>query len=164
MLLFSPRWLFFIPGSVLLVTGLIVGGWLLTGPKTLAGFGLDIHTLLVCAIGSLSGYQAIVFGLFTKFFAIREGFHPRNPLLEALNRRMPLELGLVVGIVVTVLGLAMLLGATMSWGAAGFGALDPRITMRVLIPAVVLIAFGVQTVFAAFFLSVLTIAARSPDR
>ena len=42
-------------------------------------------------------------------------------------------------------------------GLIGFGALDPRVTMRQVIPGVVLMALGAQTVFASFFLGVLTL-------
>jgi hypothetical protein len=45
--------------------------------------------------------------------------------------------------------------AVLSWQAGGFHALDPRTTMRQVIPAAVLITLGVQTIFASFFLSIL---------
>jgi hypothetical protein len=48
-----------------------------------------------------------------------------------------------------------LVAAVWIWGAAGFGALDPRVTMRVVVPASAGLALGVQTVFASFFLSIL---------
>ena len=41
--------------------------------------------------------------------------------------------------------------------AVDFGALDPRVTMREIIPAAVLLTIGVQTIFASFFLSILGI-------
>jgi hypothetical protein len=47
--------------------------------------------------------------------------------------------------------------AALTWGSAGFGSLDPRVTMREIIPAAVLLTLGVQTVFASFFLSILGI-------
>ncbi len=39
----------------------------------------------------------------------------------------------------------------------GFGNLDPSLTMREVIPAVVLLALGTQTIFASFFISILSI-------
>jgi len=45
----------------------------------------------------------------------------------------------------------------ISWQAVGFGNLDPSLTMREVIPAVVLLALGTQTVFASFFISILLI-------
>jgi len=56
-----------------------------------------------------------------------------------------------------LLGAAGTVLAVLSWGAVGFGALDPRLTMREIIPAAVLLTLGVQTIFASFFLSILGI-------
>ncbi len=50
-----------------------------------------------------------------------------------------------------------LIAAVISWHAVGFGNLDPSLTMREVIPAVVLMALGTQTVFASFFMSILSI-------
>src|SRR5712692_4478660 len=78
MLLFSPRWLFLYPGLALLGVGLVVGALLETGPKKIGPFGFDIHTLLLAGFCCLMGYQLVVFAVFTKVFAMREGFHPPN--------------------------------------------------------------------------------------
>jgi hypothetical protein len=155
MLLFSPRWLFLIPGIATFLTGSLVSVWLISAPRRLGPLGLDIHTLLVAGVLCLIGYQLVVFAVFTKFFAIREGLHPARPGLVRLWRYVNLEVGLLAGALMLLAGAALLAAAILSWSAAGFGALDPRDTMRVVIPAVVLLALGTQTVFASFFLSIL---------
>jgi hypothetical protein len=160
MLLFSPRWLFVIPGGALFVAGVLASTWLIIGPQQLGPLGLDINTLLVAAFCCLLGYQVLVFGVFTKVFAIREGFHPRHAVLSWLFRYITLEVGLLCGVILTLAGVAGVVIAFLSWKAIGFGALDPRVTMRELIPSVVMMALGVQTVFASFFLSILDIDAR----
>src|SRR5712692_3377875 len=155
MLLFSPRWLFLYPGMVLFGLSVLVGAALETGPKAIGPFGFDIHTLLLAGFGSLIGYQLIVFAVFTKVFAMREGFHPPNRSYAAMFRYIQLETGLALGALMFVLGAAGTVIAVLSWGAVGFGALDPRLTMREIIPAAVLLTLGVQTIFASFFLSIL---------
>ena len=157
MLLFSPRWLFLIPGIALMAVGGVAAALLLTGPKQIAGVGFDISTLLIAAFMCLLGYQLIIFGLFTKVFAIREGFHSPDFVLARLFRHITLEVGLLAGALLCLLGLAVLILAFLSWSVKGFGATDPRVTMRTVIPAVVLMALGVQTIFASFFLSILDI-------
>jgi glycosyltransferase involved in cell wall biosynthesis len=157
MLLFSPRWLFLYPGIALLAVGLITGLALETGPKTIGPFGFDIHTLLLAGFCCLIGYQLVVFAVFTKVFAMRLGFHPPNPAYAAMFRYVQLETGLVVGGLMFLTGLVGTIVAVLSWQAAGFGALDPRLTMREIIPAAVLLTLGVQTIFASFFLSILGI-------
>ena len=155
MLLFSPRWLFLYPGLALFVAGGATGAVLETGPKHIGAVNFDIHTLLLAAFACLIGYQLIVFAVFTKVFAMEQGFHPPNPGYRALFRYVQLETGLAVGALLFLLGVAGTVVAVWSWGAVGFGNLDPRLTMREVIPAAVLLTLGVQTIFASFFLSIL---------
>jgi glycosyltransferase involved in cell wall biosynthesis len=157
MLLFSPRWLFLYPGVALFSFGFVVSAVLLPGPLRVGGVRLDIHTLLVAGFLCLLGYQLVLFAVFTKIFAIRVGFHPPHPLLKRLFRYVTLEVGLLVGALMSVGGVVALIAAVISWQSAGFGNLDPSLTMREVIPAVVLLALGTQTVFASFFLSILSI-------
>jgi glycosyltransferase involved in cell wall biosynthesis len=161
MLLFSPRWLFLYPGLALFGLGVLTGGVLELGPRELGPFGFDIHTLLLAGFCSLIGYQLIVFAVFTKVFAMRIGFHPPNPTYAAMFRYVQLETGLVAGVVMFLAGSAGIVLAVVSWQAVGFGALDPRVTMREIIPAAVLLTLGVQTIFASFFLSILGIDVES---
>jgi glycosyltransferase involved in cell wall biosynthesis len=157
MLLFSPRWLFLYPGLTLFAAGLLVGAWLETGRKYIGTVSFDIHTLLLAGFACLIGYQLVVFAVFTKVFAMQQGFHPPNPTYSRWFRAIKLETGLVVGGLMLLAGVAGTALAVLSWGARGFGALDPSLTMREVLPAAVLLTLGVQTIFASFFLSILGI-------
>jgi glycosyltransferase involved in cell wall biosynthesis len=157
MLLFSPRWLFLYPGLTLFVFGAVLSALLIPGPLRVGGVRLDIHTLLVAGFLCLIGYQVVLFAVFTKIFAIREGFHPPHPVLKRLFRYITLEVGLLVGALMSLAGAVALIAAVVSWQAVGFGNLNPSLTMREAIPAVVLLALGTQTVFASFFISILSI-------
>ena len=157
MLLFSPRWLFLYPGLAVFAIGMLLSAILLGGPLHVGGLRLDIHTLLIAGFLALLGYQLVLFALFTKIFAIRAGFHPPYPPLDALSRYVTLEVGLAAGALMALVGVIALVLAIASWGAVGFGNLDPELTMREVIPAVVLLALGTQTVFASFFISILSI-------
>ena len=157
MLLFSPRWLFLYPGIALFGAGAIVGALLETGPKQVGAATFDIHTLLLAGFACLIGFQLIVFAVFTKVFAMQRGFHPPNPSYNAMFRYVKLETGLAVGGLMFLAGVLGTVAAVWSWGSVGFGALDPRMTMREIIPAAVLLTLGVQTIFASFFLSILGI-------
>ena len=160
MLLFSPRWLFLVPGMAMLIGGAAASIALILSPIQLGPFGLDYGTLLVSGFVCLIGYQVALFGVFTKIFAVREGFHPEHRLLNRLYRVVTLEVGLGAGGVLFLAGLSLLVVALLGWRAVGFGALDPRTEMRELIPAVVSMAMGIQTVFSSFFLSILAIESR----
>jgi glycosyltransferase involved in cell wall biosynthesis len=164
MLLFSPRWLFLIPGATLFVLGIAVSGWVLWGSGRIGGIGLGVDTLLVAGFVSLAGYQVIVFAIFTKVFVIREGLHPAHPLLTRLHRYIRLETGLLAGTLMTVAGAVFLVLAFTAWAAKGFGALNPASSMRLAIPACELLALGVQTIFASFFLNILGVPSSENDR
>ena len=157
MLLFSPRWLFLYPGLALFAVGAALSALLLPGPLHVAGVRLDIHTLLVAGFLSLIGYQLVLFAVFTKIFAVRMGFHPPHPVLEGLFKYITLEVGLLAGALMVLAGIVGLVLAVASWQSVGFGNLDPSLTMREVIPAVLLLAIGTQTVFASFFISILSI-------
>jgi glycosyltransferase involved in cell wall biosynthesis len=157
MLLFSPRWLFLYPGLALFALGAVLSALLIGGPLLVAGVRLDIHTLLVAGFLSLIGYQLVLFAVFTKIFAVRMGFHPPHPVLEGLFRYITLEVGLLAGALMVLAGITGLVLAVASWQSVRFGNLDPSLTMREVIPAVLLMAIGTQTVFASFFISILSI-------
>jgi glycosyltransferase involved in cell wall biosynthesis len=155
MLLYSPRWLFFYPGGLLVVLGLLVGLWLMPGPRTVKGIAFDIHTLLYAATAVLLGIQAITFGAFTKICAIREGLLPEDPRLGRLLSLTSRVLGLAVGGLLVVVGIGASVYAVGSWGAQHFGDLDPVKAMRLIIPAALSLTLGGQIMLSSFFLSVL---------
>jgi glycosyltransferase involved in cell wall biosynthesis len=160
MLLFSPRWLFLAPGLLLLGTGALASLWLLGDARRVGPVYLDIHSLLMAGLACLLGYQLVVFAVFTRIFAILEGFTPMPPHLARLFRFVNLELGLAAGLGLALLGLGMLVAAVWSWGRVDFGVLDARVTMRQVIPGAVLLVLGMQTVFSSFFLSILGLRRR----
>ena len=155
MLLYTPAWLFLVPGAAMFVVGVIGSALLLPGPLRIGAAAFDIHTLLLMAFLIIVGYQVIVFAVSTRTFATETGLLPPSPVLSRLYRYVRLETGLLLGGLATLVGLAGLLIAAIAWSRVGFQQLDPDTTMRQLIPAVVLLSIGVQTVFASFFLSML---------
>jgi glycosyltransferase involved in cell wall biosynthesis len=155
LLLYSPRWLFLYPGALLMVLGAVAGAWLLPAPRTIGTVTFDVHTLLYAAMSVLIGFQAITFAVLTKVFAISEGLLPEDPRLSAVFRWITLEVGLFVGAVAVVVGIVGSAHALGLWGERSFGSLDPRQTLRTVIPAITCLTLGCQIVFASFFLSVL---------
>jgi glycosyltransferase involved in cell wall biosynthesis len=159
-LLYSPRWLFLYPGLGLMLIGGLAGLWLLPSPRTVGSVTFDVHTLLYGAVAVLLGFQAIAFAVFTKLFALSEGLHPPDPLLDRLFHYVTLEVGLLFGAGLTIAGLAISVYAVETWGSRHFGMLDYSRTMRLVIPAALFLTLGVQTVFASFFMSVLGLRRR----
>ncbi len=153
-LLFSPRWLFLVPGSVLVLLGL--AGYALAMPGIrIGGVTFDAHTLLFASLALICGYQSIVFAVFTKIFAIAEGLLPPDPRLMRVFQHVDLEIGLLAGAGAMVVGLGLLAAAINQWRLARFGPLDYAQTMRWVIPGVTLTTLGFQTILSSFFMSVL---------
>lgn len=160
LLLYSPRWLFLYPGALLMLAGLVTGLWLWPGPRKIGNVTFDVHTLVYASMAILVGFQAIAFAVFTKVFAISEGLLPEDPRLNKLFRWVTLEVGLIVGGLVMLIGVAGSVYALDIWGQRSFGPLDPSQTLRTVIPAVTCLTLGCQIIFSSFFLSVLGLRLR----
>jgi len=153
-LMYSPRWLFFRPGLLLIALGIL--GYCLALPGvTIDKMTLDAHSLLFASLAILCGYQSVQFAVFTKLFAITEGLMPPDPRLNKMFELVNLERGLIFGLIMLIAGLALLLAAINQWRLAHFGHLDYSHTMRWVIPGATLTAVGFQTILASFFVSIL---------
>jgi hypothetical protein len=153
-LVFSPRWLFFIPGFLLVLLGMAGYAVALPGLQ-INGVTFDAHTLLFSSLAILMGYQSILFAVCAKTFAINEKLLPKDPHLERFYRVIYLERGLAIGALVFLAGLILLGDAVWQWKQAHFGHLDYAVTMRRVIPGMTLTALGFQTILSSFFISIL---------
>jgi glycosyltransferase involved in cell wall biosynthesis len=161
LLLYSPRWLFLYPGALLMIVGGLFLLWLLPGERAIGSVRLDVHTLVYAAAAVVLGYQAVIFAVFTKTFAISEGLLPEDPRLTRLYRYVTLETGIVAGIALVIVGLVLAATAIGIWQTQDFGPIvDVPRTLRVVIVSSLAITLGVQTFFASFFLSVLGLGRR----
>jgi glycosyltransferase involved in cell wall biosynthesis len=153
-LMYSPRWLFLVPGILLILSGL--AGFALAMPgMTIRGMTFDAHTLIFSGLAILCGYQSVLFAIFTKTFAISEGLLPEDKSLARFFELVNLEKGLIVASALLLAGLALLLEAVNQWRLTGFGRLDYAMTMRFVIPGATLTALGFQTILSSFFVSIL---------
>ncbi len=158
-LLFSPRWLFLVPGIFLICLGVL--GYAIALPGlTIAGATFDVHTLLYASLSVLAGQQAVSFALFTKSFAIGEGLLPLDPRTARFFQVATLERGLLFGGLSIVLGLCLLATVAVQWWRVAFGPLDYASTMRWAVPGATLTALGLHTVLASFFISILGLRRR----
>lgn len=158
-LLYSPRWLFLMPGLLMILAGVI--GYALAMPGLrLHGVRFDAHTLLFASVAILCGYQSVIFAVFTKMFAITEKLMPETPNMTRIFRIFTLERGLIAGAAMLTAGLGLLVAAVWIWWDAKFGNLDYAKTMRVVVPGSTLTAIGFQTILSSFFMSVLGLRRR----
>ncbi|HTP30296.1 MAG TPA: glycosyltransferase family 2 protein [Anaeromyxobacteraceae bacterium] len=159
LLLYSPRWVFLLPGQLLIALGLIGYAVALPGLRV-AGITFDAHTLLFASLGLIVGTESLLLFLVTKAYAVREGLLPADPRLERLVSVVQLETGLLVGIAGWLVGAALLVAAINEWRVAGFGPLDYAHTMRRVIPGATLVVLGTQAAVFGLLASLLSMQRR----
>jgi glycosyl transferase family 2 len=153
-LMCSPRWLFLLPGTLLVASGVAACCLALPG-LVVHGIRFDAHTLLFGSLFIICGYQSILFALFARTFAYTAGLLPPHPRLIRFYEVMDLEKGLLAAGVGIGGGAILLLVAINQWRLAGFGDLNYAKTMRLVIPGATLITLGFQTFLSSFFISIM---------
>jgi len=157
LLLFSPRWLFLIPGTAMLALGLVIGGAVAPAPLRLGAITFDLNTLAVASAMIVIGFQAVLFALFTQVYANAEGFLPAHDRISRLLAACSLERGLLAGGVLGSVGFVGLVEAFAEWHNTRFGHLDYESALRVVVPSVTALILSCQMILGTFFLSILGI-------
>jgi Glycosyl transferase family 2 len=161
LLLFSPRWLFFYPGLIMLVVGLIGGIAIIPGPLAIGGIRLDVDTLAATLALVTIGLQAILFAIFTSVYASQEGFLPPSLAVRRLLKIWTLERGLAVGALLGLAGVAGGVVSLIAWYGVSFGRLPYDSVLRLVLPSSTALVMSCQIIFGTFFVSILGIR-RSP--
>jgi hypothetical protein len=156
LLVFAPRKTLVWPGAILATLGLIGTATLVTGPLRIGPVGLDTSALVYACLAVLVGVQLVLFGGFAEIYGWHEGL-ARYHHVSRWTRILRLERCVAVGLLLMFLGGVGTVLALTQWSAAGFGSLDPRGTIRVVLVSATAIALGVVGVFAGFFTSLLTL-------
>lgn len=153
MLLYQPLILFFLPGVFLFLAGTAVTAWFVLGNPIVLGVPLFFHPLFASSAAILIGYQLIIFAFFAKTYSlVHLGTH--SPRIEKLYRYITLEWALLVGLISIGIGFATFTVILIRWINNDFPAINEVVPS---VAALLFIALGVQTVFAAFMMSILTI-------
>lgn len=155
LLLYSPNWLFLLPGLLMMIIGLLASVALIVAPIEIKGIMFDIHTLMYSSSLVLIGFQFFVFYALTKIFAVEQGLLPKSDRYDKLFRYINLENGLIIGMLIMIIGFVLSFKGVSIWKASDFGALKPTDTFRWIIPAVFTILFGIQIILFSLFFSIL---------
>jgi glycosyltransferase involved in cell wall biosynthesis len=161
MLLFSPNWLFFYPGLILMAAGLAAGLLLLANPVRVDGLRFSVGTLIYCAMLIEVGFQAVLFALLSRAYAVQERLVPRSRRMALVERVFSLESGILLALLLLAVGGALALDAVSLWQAARFGALNVDRITRLAISSSVAISLGFETMFSSFLLSTLKLNVRA---
>jgi len=154
MLLFSPVWLYFIPGIAGFTSGMLVLLILSGGPVFFLGHLWDMHPMVFAAVLSILSYQLLHLGIYAHTFAVEQGFLKKDAFITFFQRHFNLERGILAGLLLFFIGLCINILIFAEWFHNRFGALY-RIRESIL--AMTLLVIGLQTLFSSFFISLLSL-------
>lgn len=157
LLLYSPRWLFFYPGVLLVAAGTVLSSILLFGQFSIGGIGFDIRTMLVACTCLIVGIQCICFAAIARSFAKDMNLLPPSERYGRMLEACTLEFFVFGGSAILMLGIAGLITAIIQWSEANFGPLDVSSLLRVVALSTTAITVGAQLVFTGFLAGLMSI-------
>ena len=155
LVLYSPNWLFLIPGLLLFIFGFITSSFLLFGTVSIGSVNFGVHTLLFTSGFILIGFQFILFYGLTKVFTVENELLPKSNKYDKLFKLINLEKGLIVGAILVIIGIILSFSAYFDWQAINYGDIENTSTLRSVIPAITLMLLGVQVILFSLFFSIL---------
>jgi len=158
LLMYSPRWLFIIPGGTLSALGVTGAAMLLVGPFAVAqNVVLDLNSFLACCFLVVIGTQLLFYGILSRDFANRAGFLPARTRASAIARRFTTDGMVWLAVVLMTAGLGLFIYAISAWASVSFGPLIGSTIPRMVAGGLTLLVIGMQTFFSAFLLGILRI-------
>jgi glycosyltransferase involved in cell wall biosynthesis len=154
MLLFSPTWLYLVPGMSLFIIGFV--NLVLSGLGTLNLFNhsFDVHAMIFFVLFCIAGFQIITIGLFARTYSLSEGFEKQDRLLGFFFRFYTLERGLLCGSIAVVLGAGGSLYIFVKWLKVSMGGINE---IKLCLFCLLFMVLGLQLLFSSFFLSLLSL-------
>jgi glycosyltransferase involved in cell wall biosynthesis len=146
---YGPNHLFMAPGAALFVPGALLVGALAAGPVTIHGHYLGIHFLALGCLLTLLGFNVINLGLLAKVIVMRG----QSRLSAWARSGFTLERGLLTGLGIAAVGLAVDLRLLLRWLSPATGAMTDSI--HPAFAATLAIVIGVTVMFNSFLLSLL---------
>ena len=151
MLLYSPLFLFFIPGLILFLIGFILMVWFLFSNPGAIEVKLFSRLMFLSALSIIIGYQLIVFSVFAKTYSVVH-LKEQAPIMEKLYKYITIEKASAVGAIIALLGIVVFF--LIEQPNSEFNQLRE---IKNSITALTMIAIGAQTIFSSFMLSILGI-------
>ncbi|NND88166.1 MAG: hypothetical protein HKM28_02845 [Flavobacteriaceae bacterium] len=155
LLLYSPQWLFYVPGLLLTLSGLVLSIFLVLGPIEIGTITFDVNTLLFTTALFLIGVQFLIFYGLTRIYTVENELLPKPKKYDGLFTIFTLEKGLIAGALLVAFGIVLSIIAYLNWEAINFGDITNSNTLRMVIPAVTSMVLGVQVILFSLFFSIL---------
>ena len=158
MLLYSPMYLFFLPGLFLLLLGLGTLVWFYFYNPNIFGLQFYSYPMFISSLLVLVGYQLIIFSAFARSYGVIH-LGEKSPFIEKIYRYITIEKAMLFGGIALLAGLGIFVYMLVLWINSRFNSLGE---LKNAILALTLIVLGIQTVFSAFMLSIIGIRNKNP--
>ncbi len=158
LLVYAPKWLFLIPGTILLILGLIGMLLLINGRLSITNnFNLGIHSMLYFSSFIVIGFQLCIFYLFAKIYAYKVNIiNELNKFTMRIMNTSTIKF-VFLGIILIILGIVLSIISLVTWKNLEFGNLNSEVFMPQVILANCSLILGIQIFFSSFFISVMNI-------
>jgi len=158
LLIYSPKWLFVLPGLVLVAAGLLLGTLLMFGPVRFGpNIVLDLNTFVAACLLTVVGVQLVTFCALALFYATI------TEMLPAGSRSNRLVAFCTTDRLVKIAGLLFVFGGGLfgfsvyQWAKVDFGNLTNPLIPRFVTAGLSIMIVAVQVGFAAFLFGILGI-------
>lgn len=159
-LLFAPKFLYWIPGTLLLTVGFVLGLLLNLNPGGesvyVSVYGSELrfndHWIVVAALCCLLGYELLLTGLLAHLYTLTHRIRRRSRRMDWVVRAVSIERIILFALFAFAVGAGIELSVFRTWVAGDFG---PLYAIRPAVTGMVLILMGAQTLFSGLFYAVL---------
>lgn len=159
MFLFSPTWLYMVPGALLFFISFFMLLLLLRGPVTIGFHPMDLHFMVLFSFGVLVGFQIISLGFFAKMYGVAEGLLKEDNFLKLFHRLFTPDKGIVAGCIIFLIGVLVNSWILIEWIRVHLGSFHK---VREALVALTLSVLGLQIIFSSFFSDLFYFSKRRP--
>ncbi|RKY10517.1 MAG: glycosyltransferase family 2 protein [Planctomycetota bacterium] len=155
MLMFSPRYLFLLPGLIIFLFGLLFTTVLfLKESIVIFNIPLGVSTAIFANACLLTGLQVMLFGVYAIILNSSQGLIERDRISDFFEKNFTLERGLVIGAV--ILGVGIIMGITtivLIFKLTGdFSEIHVSLTKLAAV-SIFIVLLGIQMIFSSFYIS-----------
>jgi hypothetical protein len=158
LLMYSPRWLFIVPGMLFVCVGSLLATVIFFGPVQLTDrVELDISTFIFSCFTITFGFQLLTFGALSRYYATITGMLPETERAKSLVQNATVDRLVWISVFVSTFGAVLFAIAVGIWAKNNFGPLSNPFVPRLVIAGMTLLVIGLQLFFSAFLFGILSI-------
>jgi glycosyltransferase involved in cell wall biosynthesis len=155
MLMFSPRYLFLLPGLIIFLFGLLFTTVLfLRESIVIFNIPLGVSTAIFANACLLTGLQVMLFGIYAIILNSSQGLIERDRISDFFEKNFTLERGLVIGAVILSVGIIMgITTIVLIFKLAGDSSEIHVSFTKLAAVSIFIVLLGIQTIFSSFYIS-----------